>query len=865
MQNTSRCFRLATCLTLILLLSVGASFVRAHASLDRADPSPNARLGRTPDAFHLWFTEPVEPEFSRVALRDSSGALVESPPAAVSADGMGMTLTTGDLPDGVYTVVWRVVSAADGHPTQGSYPVVIGAAAPAASLASDGADAVTIPIDSAAVRWINLISLALLGGLPAFALWVCRDARTERRLWALSWTGWLAVGAASILLLLLQTAILAGEITPSALANALFSSRFGALWLARIALWVLYGLAVMLLWQPSAGSAGNAPRRRAALVAGVMLAAGIQATQSLFSHAAGVEANAALVIAADWLHLIAMSAWVGGLVGVIAAAPLLHAEPAALGRVVARFSNLARAAVALLIVTGASAALAQVGSFEALTTTAHGAALIVKLILLAPLLLIAAVNLLLTGRRLRAGAAVWAGRLRLLAGVELALALAILVAAGLMTAIPPARVALAERLGAPPPPDSSYFEMEVEGGVMVHLTITPGLVGENTFIVELLDDATGAPITDASLIRLRLEHRTANLGESELRPVHEADGRYVAVGSNLSLPGDWRVRITVQRPDQFDTLVDFAPSIPAAAPPVESPESASQNSSDVEAGDSRDAVGDPVRLVPARSGAPWLITSAGALFRPGETGGWAREPLAAQVRDATIGFGGVIWAAADEGVYRSRDGVWERISDFPARTLVSTHGYLFALGAGGFLRAAEGVLEQDVRQIDAPESDQRAADFVMLGSHSHALLNGTDVYMTGSLGLGWTPLDAPADVRRITTDAAGNLLAVGDATITRWEWSTNTWSLRLALGGGAPIDELVEFKGALYGLSEGQVVRLMADGAREAAFASEGGVSDMAFQYPDTLWALDAAAMTLVSTRDGCTWSAAAVTLAGGG
>src|SRR6185436_14029858 len=69
---------------------------------------------------------------------------------------------------------------------------------------------------------------------------------------------------------------------------------------------------------------------------------------------------------------------------------------------------------------------------------------------------------------------------------------------------------------------------------------------------------------------------TQNYGESELRPTAQADapGVYTISGANLSVTGEWRIRTTIQRPDQFDTLVDFKPTmnlqpLPAQPAPVD--------------------------------------------------------------------------------------------------------------------------------------------------------------------------------------------------------------------------------------------------------------------------------------------------------
>jgi hypothetical protein len=96
--------------------------------------------------------------------------------------------------------------------------------------------------------------------------------------------------------------------------------------------------------------------------------------------------------------------------------------------------------------------------------------------------------------------------------------------------------------------------------LMVHLEIVPLQAGNNTFVVSLYDASTGDMLTDATRIRMRFSHASAS-GRSELRPEAQPDGTYTAQGSNLSISGEWRVRLTISRPRQFDSVVDFSVSV----------------------------------------------------------------------------------------------------------------------------------------------------------------------------------------------------------------------------------------------------------------------------------------------------------------
>jgi copper transport protein len=556
---------LVAALALALVMAVPAD---AHANLTRSFPTANSTLSKAPAEIRLWFTEPLEPRYSRITLLNTNGDDVSTAPSLVDpADSHQMALVPGELPDGVYTVSWRTLSSADGHVTQGSFTFGVGMPAPSASAAPGVSE--SAPAESVIGRWLNLAALSLYMGSLGFRLFVWRptdprlsSAAVRRRLRWLTWAGWLLVAAAQVFLLAQQTASAADALTPDAVGLLLLNSTYGGLWLARAALWLLSGL---LLARSSVNS-------RLLWVAFV-LGAGLLYLHSLSSHAAAAP-DAAAAVAHDGLHLLASCLWLGGLVAFALALVRTDHTAFEVGALVGWFSNYARITVVVIAVTGAYAAWLHVGSWEALVETVYGRALLLKLAMFVPLIVVAGVNLVLTQRALLRGQRVWIGRLRGLIGVEVSLLAGILLAAGTMTALNPARgvvaakeaVASANALVATATP---YFDMQSDNNLMAHLEIVPGQVGENTFSVSLIDEVTGEVVDDASLIRLRFDNREQNVGQSELRPQAQENSIYSATGSNLSLPGEWRIRMTVQRPGEFDSVIDFEAEISAApAPPV---------------------------------------------------------------------------------------------------------------------------------------------------------------------------------------------------------------------------------------------------------------------------------------------------------
>src|SRR5215212_3917182 len=173
--------RVISILLALLLLILVAHTAEAHASLVRSEPAAGALLDAAPKELVLEFSEGLDPGFSRVQLYNSKNQVINPGPGIVDpAAPTIMRLALAELPKDSYTALWRSRSAADGHVTEGSVPFGVGVATNATSLipapgAPDPATESPPPLD-AAVRWLNLLVVALtFGGLP-FALLVWRPA-----------------------------------------------------------------------------------------------------------------------------------------------------------------------------------------------------------------------------------------------------------------------------------------------------------------------------------------------------------------------------------------------------------------------------------------------------------------------------------------------------------------------------------------------------------------------------------------------------------------------------------------------------------------------------------------------------------------
>jgi methionine-rich copper-binding protein CopC len=100
---------------------IAAAPAAAHAFLDHALPAVGSTVHESPRGVRLWFTEPLEPAFSRVRVVDASGKEVDGGDSHVDASNPAiLAASLPVLAPGIYRVEWRVVSV-DTHVTEGDY------------------------------------------------------------------------------------------------------------------------------------------------------------------------------------------------------------------------------------------------------------------------------------------------------------------------------------------------------------------------------------------------------------------------------------------------------------------------------------------------------------------------------------------------------------------------------------------------------------------------------------------------------------------------------------------------------------------------------------------------------------------------
>jgi copper resistance protein C len=107
----------------LVLLSSEAS---AHAQLRGSTPAAGGTVAAAPTEVLVNFSEPLEPSFSTVVVRDAVGKRVDRADARLDAgDRKIMHVSLPPLTQGIYIVEWRALTT-DTHRTEGAFIFRVG-------------------------------------------------------------------------------------------------------------------------------------------------------------------------------------------------------------------------------------------------------------------------------------------------------------------------------------------------------------------------------------------------------------------------------------------------------------------------------------------------------------------------------------------------------------------------------------------------------------------------------------------------------------------------------------------------------------------------------------------------------------------
>lgn len=116
---------------MLAFLALQAKDVLAHAKLDSCMPAPESGVATAPAIVKCLFTEEIDTKQSTMSVFDASNTQVDKKDAKVDLNDpnrktLVVSLDTGSVKNGVYTVKYHVVTPDDNGVTDGSFKFTVG-------------------------------------------------------------------------------------------------------------------------------------------------------------------------------------------------------------------------------------------------------------------------------------------------------------------------------------------------------------------------------------------------------------------------------------------------------------------------------------------------------------------------------------------------------------------------------------------------------------------------------------------------------------------------------------------------------------------------------------------------------------------
>lgn len=519
-------------LLLVLAMCVGASDpARAHAALIASIPEEGAVLSGAPAKLSLSFNENVSPLVVALIRPDGTRSALDR----VTVRERALDIAApGDLSAGTHILSWRVVSA-DGHPMAGTIVFSIGAPSATPPSIETAADWTLRAAILAAKIALYLGLFIGIGGVFAW-VWLGSARRDGRPVVVAA----LALGIAGALLSI-------GLQGLDALGAPVHRIVEGAFWKAGASTTLVHTALVAALSMALSLIALMVPTGLARLLSIIALM-GAGLSLSLSGHAAAAEPQW-LMRSMVFAHTAGVAYWVGALVPLAAA---LGSGTADAQSMLGRFSRSIPWVLLVLVAGGIVLTIVQVETPEALIETNYGWLLSIKLVLVAALFGLAAVN------RWRLTPAVERGllhpRQRMVRFIVLEVACVVLilaVVAGWRFTPPPRALSIA----AAQPVSVHIHTLPA----MAELTLSPGRKGRTSAIITIMTGEYG-PL-DAEAITLTLSPPETGIAPIQQAALKRGDGTWRIERMELPIAGSWSVELDIRVKGSAPILLKSALSV----------------------------------------------------------------------------------------------------------------------------------------------------------------------------------------------------------------------------------------------------------------------------------------------------------------
>ena len=288
-------------------------FVSAHPYTEETIPSSSSNAPAGTTEVIVFFSEPVDIDFSEVKVFDSNGEQIDNKDTSYYEDGeLSLIVTTSPLEDGIYTTSVKVLSKIDGHLVPSAFLFGVGdAIVKDINIPSVKSEIIFLP--EAGARFLGIIGQTIVLGavIASLIIWGTQNKQLIKKeldgieifhhgkFMSMTGIGLMLVFISDILMIAIQTIRL--ETSPI----DVIETYFGTIWLARMIITIiLLGIWFGMDKRKTLSKKNQIPMLAASLA--------LISTTSMIGHGAASGEIGALVL--DYIHNLVAAIWIGGII-----------------------------------------------------------------------------------------------------------------------------------------------------------------------------------------------------------------------------------------------------------------------------------------------------------------------------------------------------------------------------------------------------------------------------------------------------------------------------------------------------------------------------------------------------------------------
>ena len=552
-------------LLLVILSVVSIPFAAAHPFTEETSPnlSSNAPVGVS--EVIVYFSEPVELDFSSVKVYDTNGNQIDNKDTSYHEGENSLIVTTPPLEDGVYTVATKVLSKVDGHLVPGAFLFAVGDVVIDPSLLGQEVPSEIIFWPEAGARFPGIVGQTIVLGavIASLIIWGTQNKimikdELEKiqsvyhgKFMSVTGIGLVLVFISDILMIVIQTIRL--ETSP---IDAI-QTYFGTIWLARMIITII----LLGIWF-GLDKAKVLTRKNQIPMLAVSLV--LIATTSLIGHGAASGETPALVL--DYAHNLVAAVWIGGIFYfVFTLLPTFSQLKEPIREkmsllLIPRFSIAFIIAVGVVIVTGPTLMWFLESDVGLITESVFGQLIILKI-------MIAAVMIGLGGffqfkvqknaeKALSTGKILVYRKLRRSLKVDVVLGIVLLGVVAMLTngTLPAGEIQEVEGQET----NYGFVTTEFTGDTRFDIEIFPFTSGTNVISVRVADSQNNQ-IYDSNEVKIKLSNPAKNISPIEIpmEVINQQESEPLEFQGDLTFgfSGEWQLEVEAQRTENANESI----------------------------------------------------------------------------------------------------------------------------------------------------------------------------------------------------------------------------------------------------------------------------------------------------------------------